>query len=149
MLVDTYTAYDMTMDIPPQLRCLFAGTVEERNDSYVIEVPKQELQTGSLQAGAMYRVALLSYPTDSEPTQSETETQRERRPQTPPVNEGEQRTVDIEDLGDQGDGLARVERGFVVIVPDTEVGERVTVEITDVGENVAFAEVVARGSSSE
>jgi predicted RNA-binding protein with TRAM domain len=149
MLVDTYTAYDMTMDIPPQLRCLFAGTVEERNDSYVIEVPKQELQTGSLQAGAMYRVALLSYPTDSEPTQSETEPQRERRPQTPPVNEGEQRTVDIEDLGDQGDGLARVERGFVVIVPGTEIGERVTVEITDVRETVAFAEVVARVSDYE
>ncbi|EMA11230.1 hypothetical protein C436_16140 [Haloarcula marismortui ATCC 33800] len=149
MLLETYTAYDMTMDIPPQLRCLFAGTVEERSDSYVIELPKQELQTGSLQAGAMYRVGLLSLPTDSEPTQSETETQRERRPQIPPVNEGEQRTVDIEDLGDQGDGLARVERGFVVIVPDTEVGERVTVEITDVGENVAFAEVVARGSSYE
>jgi len=152
MLLDTYTAYDMTMDIPPQLRCLFAGTVEERNDSYVIEVPKQELQTGTLQAGAMYRVALLSRPTDTESQQSETEPQRKRRSQgiqTPPVAEGEQRTVDIEDLGDQGDGLARVERGFVVIVPDTEVGERVTVEITDVRENVAFAEVVARGSSSE
>ncbi|MGB9934102.1 TRAM domain-containing protein [Haloarcula amylolytica] len=137
------------MDIPPQLRCLFAGTVEERNDSYVIEVPKQELQTGSLQAGAMYRVALLSYSTDSDSTQNRTQSESKPRSQTPPVNEGEQRTVDIEDLGDQGDGLARVERGFVVIVPDTEVGERVTVEITDVGENVAFAEVVARGSSYE
>ncbi|WP_049944559.1 TRAM domain-containing protein [Haloarcula marismortui] len=137
------------MNIPSQLRCLFAGTVEERNDSYVIEVPKQELQTGSLQADAMYRVALLSLPTDTESPQSETEPQSNRGPQEPPVTEGEQRIVDIEDLGDQGDGLARVERGFVVIVPDTEVGERVTVEITDVRENVAFAEVVARGSSSE
>jgi len=130
------------MNIPSQLRCLFAGTVEERNDSYVIEVPKQELQTGFLQAGAMYRVALLSLPTDTESQQNETEPQEDRGPQGPPVTEGEQRTVDIEDLGDQGDGLARVERGFVVIVPDTEVGERVTVEITDVRANVAFAEVV-------
>ncbi|MFD1687648.1 TRAM domain-containing protein, partial [Halobellus litoreus] len=49
-----------------------------------------------------------------------------------------------EDLGDQGDGLTRVERGFVVIVPDTEQGERVTIEITDVRKNVSFAEVVKR-----
>ncbi|WP_242493277.1 TRAM domain-containing protein, partial [Haloarcula hispanica] len=62
----------------------------------------------------------------------------------PPVEEGEQRTVEIEDIGDQGDGITRVERGFVVIVPDTDVGERVTIEITDVGQNVAFGEVVER-----
>ncbi|EMA31504.1 MULTISPECIES: TRAM domain-containing protein [Haloarcula] len=140
------------MDIPSQLHCLFAGTVEEHDDSYVIEVPKQELQAGSLQANAMYRVALLSHPTETESQQSETEPRRKRgsqEPQTPPVAEGEQRTVDIESLGDQGDGLARVERGFVVIVPDTEIGERVTVEISDVRANVAFAEVIARVRDDE
>ncbi|MEA5409862.1 TRAM domain-containing protein [Haloarculaceae archaeon H-GB2-1] len=31
-------------------------------------------------------------------------------------------------------------------MPDTEVGERVTIEITDVRENVAFAEVRERQS---
>jgi predicted RNA-binding protein with TRAM domain len=66
-----------------------------------------------------------------------------------PVEEGEERTVEIEDIGEQGDGITRVERGFVVIVPDTEQGERVTVEITDVRENVAFAEVVERRSYYE
>jgi predicted RNA-binding protein with TRAM domain len=50
------------------------------------------------------------------------------------------------DIGDQGDGITRVERGFVVIVPDTKETERVTIEITDVRENVAFAEVVERVS---
>jgi hypothetical protein len=39
------------MDIPAQLRCLFAATVEERDDSYVIEVPAQELRLGDLQQG--------------------------------------------------------------------------------------------------
>jgi len=34
----------------------------------------------------------------------------------PPVEAGETRTVEIEDVGDQGDGITRVERGFVVIV---------------------------------
>jgi predicted RNA-binding protein with TRAM domain len=52
--------------------------------------------------------------------------------------------VDIEDIGDQGDGVTRVERGFVVIVPDTKQGERVTIEITDVRQNVAFADVIER-----
>ncbi|OYR81860.1 deoxyribonuclease, partial [Halorubrum sp. E3] len=44
--------------------------------------------------------------------------------------------------GDQGDGIAKVERGYVVIVPETSVGDRVTVEIQQVRENVAFADVV-------
>jgi predicted RNA-binding protein with TRAM domain len=76
---------------------------------------------------------------------SSTDSQRERTPSAPPVDEGEQRTVEIEDIGNQGDGITRVERGFVVIVPETERGERVTVEITEVAENVAFAEVAERG----
>ena len=29
----------------------------------------------------------------------------------------------ISELGDQGDGITRVERGFVEIVPETEVGD--------------------------
>ncbi|WP_424005570.1 TRAM domain-containing protein (plasmid) [Haloarcula salina] len=137
------------MDIPTQLRCLFAATVEERDDSYVIEVPAKELRLGDLQQGETYRVALLSASTDDDTEQANTESQPERRPPKPPVEEGEQRTVEIEDIGDQGDGITRVERGFVVIVPDTDVGERVVIEITDVGESVAFAEVVERLSYYE
>lgn len=137
------------MDIPAQLRCLFAGTVEERDDSYVIEVPAKELRLGALQQGEMYRVALLSAPTDNDTEQTDTPSQPERRLPTPPVEVGEQRTVKIEDIGDQGDGITRVERGFVVIVPDTDVGERVIIEITDVGESVAFGEVVKRLNYNE
>jgi len=127
------------MEIPDQLRCLFTGTVEERNKSYVVEVPQNEVQPGET-----YRVALLPAPSTSEPEQSEGDLQSERGPVEPPVAEGEQRTVEIEDIGEQGDGITRVERGFVVIVPDTEQGERVTIEITDVRENVAFADVIER-----
>jgi len=35
-------------------------------------------------------------------------------------------------------------RGYVVIVPDTEVGDRATVRIENAKENVAFAEIVDR-----
>lgn len=130
------------MEIADQLHCLFSHSVEERDGSYVIEVPEQEIQLGDLQDGETYRVAVL--PTTDGSDKTDPEPERERGPQEQPVKEGEQRNVEIEDIGEQGDGITRVERGFVVIVPDTEKGERVTIQITDVNQNVAFAEVKDR-----
>ena len=144
------------MEIPAQLLCLFSATVEERDGSYVVEVPEQEVRLGDVQEHDTYRVALLpSSADDDDTTDTATATDTKAQPARdhgqpePPVEAGEQRTVEIENIGDQGDGITRVERGFVVIVPDTEQGERVTVEITDVRENVAFAEVVERVSYYE
>jgi len=137
------------MDISDQLQCLFSGKVEERNGSYMIEIPEQEIRLGDLEADETYRVAVLPSPTTSETNTTDADPQPQQASQTPPVEEGEQRTVEIEDIGDQGDGITRVERGFVVIVPDTKQSERVTIEITDVRENVAFAEVVDRVSYYE
>ncbi len=93
----------------------------------------------------------MSSPTQSEPEQTDqTETEsQQREPLEPPVEEGETREVEIEDIGEQGDGITRVERGFVVIVPDTKESERVNIEITNVRQNVAFAEVVERLSYYE
>ena len=132
------------MEISDQRHSLFSATVEEQEGSYVVELPKREVQRGDLQVNDVYRVAILSTPSTDSTDESKTHTRSESEESEPPVEEGERRTVEIEDLGDQGDGLTRVERGFVVIVPETEVGERVTVEITDVKENVAFAEVIKR-----
>jgi len=123
-------------------------------------VPKRELRLGDVDEGQSYRVAVLSSSTDSNegPQQEpEAETERDavaptdqRSSQThgslePPVEAGETRTVEIEDVGDQGRRHhARRERGFVVIVSGTDKGERVRIEITQVQENVAFADVVER-----
>ena len=137
------------MEILEQLTCLFSGKVEERDGSYVVEVPDQELRLGGLQAGETYRVAVLPTSAANEADDADATPESEQASQTPPVEEGEQRTVEIEDIGDQGDGITRVEREFVVIVPDTKESERVTIEITDVRENVAFAEVVERVSYYE
>jgi predicted RNA-binding protein with TRAM domain len=134
------------MEISDQLRCLFSASAEERDGSYVVEIPEQEIRLDNLQAGETYRVAVLPSPVTDDATETQVESPPEQAPQTPPVEEGEQRTVEIEDIGEQGDGITRVERGFVVIVPDTEQGEHVTIEITDVRENVAFADVVERVS---
>jgi len=49
--------------------------------------------------------------------------------------------VTIESLGDQGDGIAKIDRGYVVIVPGTRPDDEVTVEIENARENVAFARV--------
>lgn len=65
-----------------------------------------------------------------------------------PVEEGETYEVDIEDLGSKGDGIARVDN-FVVFVPETEVGERVEVEINSVGRKFAFGDVVERLGEAE
>jgi predicted RNA-binding protein with TRAM domain len=144
------------MDISDQLRCLFSAEVETRDDSYVIDVPARELELGELREDETYRVAIFRSPsTDGETADASGDEHEATTPQptrdrdpssppSPPVDEGEQRTVEIEDTGDQGDGLTRVERGFVVIVPDAEEGERVRIEIADVQENVAFADVVER-----
>ncbi len=132
------------MEIPTQLRCLFGGAVEQQDGTYLIEVPEREIDLGELQKGETYRVAVLGASATDDADQTPSDATRKRTPSTPPVAEGEQRTVEIEDIGDQGDGITRVERGFVVIVPDTERGERVTVEITEVAKNVAFAEVADR-----
>jgi len=127
------------MEISDEVLCLFSGVVEKRGDSYVIEVPDREVDLGQVAENNVYRVAVVN--SDERATESSPEKQSVP---TPPVAEGEQRKVDIEDIGEQGDGIARVERGYVLIVPDTEKGERVTAEVKDVQENVAFAEVVER-----
>ncbi|EMA46492.1 TRAM domain-containing protein [Halobiforma nitratireducens] len=126
------------MELSDDLLCLYSERVTERNGTYVIEVPKREVEVGDVQSGEVYRVAIVS---SESPTQNERDEQDDR-PQRPPVKEDDIREVEIEDVGDQGDGIAKVERGYVVIVPDTAVGDRVTVRVTEARENVAFTEVV-------
>ncbi|WP_252698858.1 TRAM domain-containing protein [Natronosalvus vescus] len=131
------------MEISDQLLCMFSGRIEERDGSYIIEIPEQELRLGDVDEGIPYRVAVLSTLDESiEKPQPEREPEQKESSLEPPVETGETRVVDIEGIGEQGDGIARVERGYVVIVSDTEKGERVRIEINQVQENVAFADVV-------
>jgi len=117
-----------------QLLCLFSSRVSASGDDHVVDVPRREIESGSLEPGECYRVALVR--TESGATDSPG-----GRPQ-PPVEPGEMRYVEIVDLGKQGDGIARVERGYVIIVPETTVDDRVKIEITDVEPNFAVGEVV-------
>lgn len=58
-----------------------------------------------------------------------------------PLNVGDTYDVSIEDVGREGDGIARVE-GFVVFVPSTKKGDNVKIKITKVSRRVGFGEVV-------
>ncbi len=58
-----------------------------------------------------------------------------------PVNEGEEYDVKIEDMGRDGDGIAKVE-GFIVFVSGAKKGDEVKIKITSTRRNFAFAEVV-------
>jgi predicted RNA-binding protein with TRAM domain len=60
----------------------------------------------------------------------------------PPVQEGGTYDVKIQDIGREGDGIARIEN-FVVFVPGTKVGDQVKIRITKVLRRVAFAETVS------
>jgi predicted RNA-binding protein with TRAM domain len=132
------------VEIPDMLRCLFSAEIKQRDGSFVIEVPKEEIDEGDITTEEIYRVAILPTSGQSQ-QQSRPQEQLDSRtetPQRPPVSEGEQRTVTIETTGDQGDGIAKVERGYVVIVPGTVPGDELEVEMQMVKQNFAIAEVV-------
>lgn len=63
------------------------------------------------------------------------------RPPSAPVEVGKVYEAKIEDIGREGDGLARIQN-FVVFVPGTKVGDQVKVRITKVHRRMAFGEVV-------
>ncbi|GAA0505849.1 Predicted RNA-binding protein, contains TRAM domain [Halorubrum aquaticum] len=148
------------VEITESLTCLFTAELEADGEGgYVVSVPKREIEHGAVTAGETYRVAVIERDrrgTDGG-TGTRTSSDSDGSPRSnggsagpgaghtasgPPVEEGEVRDVTIETLGDKGDGIAKIERGYVVIVPDAGLGDEVTVEITSVRENVSFASVL-------
>ncbi|WP_049926530.1 TRAM domain-containing protein [Halopiger goleimassiliensis] len=130
------------MEISEKLLCLFSTEVSAEEDRYVIEVPRQEVETGDIDPGEVYRVALISRAEADEEGEASAQPQSAPSEPQPPVDVGETRYVEIEDIGKQGDGIARVERGYVIIVPGADVGERVKIEVTEVKSNFAVGEII-------
>jgi len=124
-----------------ELLCLFNAELAEQDQSYRIEIPKREIDLGPIEAGEIYRAAVIQR------TTTETVEEQPASSKAPPVSEGDVRDLEIESMGDKGDGIARVERGFVVIVSDTKIGDRVRARITDVNDNVAFAKPMTSKSN--
>jgi predicted RNA-binding protein with TRAM domain len=66
---------------------------------------------------------------------------RDNRGSSAPLNEGEEYDVKIEDMGRDGDGIAKIE-GFIVFVTGAKLGDEVKIRITSTRRNFAFAEIV-------
>jgi predicted RNA-binding protein with TRAM domain len=144
------------MSVPDRLRCLFSARLERHEDSYVFEVPRSEVDRGSVTPGEGYRVALIETPTEEtggDGTGANTGGRQGRagdRPnRSPPVEAGDIREVTVETLGDEGDGIARIDRGYVLIVPGTEPDQEVAVEIETVRETFAIAAIVDESGGSD
>ncbi len=67
----------------------------------------------------------------------------EKKLKAPPVQVGDEIEVEIESVGEKGDGLAKKD-GFVLFVPDAKQGDRVRVRITRVLQRVGFAEIISQ-----
>lgn len=63
--------------------------------------------------------------------------------QSSPVKENQELEVVIDDIGSQGDGIAKLQ-GFLIFVPRSKIGERVSVRIVSVTGKFAVAERVVR-----
>jgi len=134
-------------EISDSLRSLFSAQIEEHDGSYVVDIPASKIEHDALAANETYRVAILASESSTGQKTQQEQHQSAAQETTPisdglPVDEGEVRDVTIETTGDQGDGIAKVERGYVVIVPGGQPGDEPTVEIEQVQENVAFASIV-------
>ena len=129
------------VSIPASLKAVISGTVTERNGEYVIELPPSEIELDGIRTGETYRVAIHEH---GEPNgdQQKAAPQRTSRPPEPPVQAGDIVDVTVEAVGDEGDGIAKVDRGYVLIVPGGRPGDELSVRVERVHENVGFASVV-------
>jgi len=129
------------MNLDAALLTVFSAEIEATDEGHAISVPEREVDLGDLQLGETYRVSIEATGEAAGVDQSA------HHPTTtegadPPVAVGETHEVEIDDVGEEGDGIARVGPGYVVFVPDAGLGDRVTIEITKAMENFAFGEVI-------
>lgn len=62
-----------------------------------------------------------------------------------PVKEGDELEVDIENIGEKGDGIARI-RGFIIFIPGTSRGDKVKIRVTKILKRVGFGELLEKVS---
>lgn len=136
------------VEIPDTLQSMFSAVVRSKDGTYTIEVPSSEVRHEAIRPGESYRIAVIEstggpFQVDQKSaSESVSKTVQPSDPPEPPVEEGEVLDVTIESVGDQGDGIAKVDRGYVLIVPDGQPGDEPTVRVEQVQENVAFTSIV-------
>jgi predicted RNA-binding protein with TRAM domain len=122
-----------------ELLAKFSEEVQYEEGQYIIEVPENEVEHGTVSPNEVYSVEIFPSGDSDDPEEdlaAPTE-DFESDPASALVDEGETYDVTITDTADDGDGIARID-GLVVLVPHTEEGDEVTVLIRDVRETYAF-----------
>ena len=59
-----------------------------------------------------------------------------------PVEVGKEYDVEIQETSRRGDGIARIE-GFVIFVPNTKIGDKIKIKVTNISRRFAEAEVLS------
>tara|TARA_A100001037_G_scaffold306718_1_gene354534 strand:- start:18119 stop:18508 length:390 start_codon:yes stop_codon:yes gene_type:complete len=118
---------------------LFFSTVESNEEFHFIKIPLQEFINSNLNEDELYRVLFLQ---KSPITNSSISSSLSPHSAKAPVNPGDVCEVTIEDIGSEGDGIAKVGLGYIIFVPKTDIGHKVKIKINTVAKKYAFAEVV-------
>ncbi len=71
-----------------------------------------------------------------------------RRYPPKPVKIGEEYEVDIKEMSQRGDGIARID-GFIVFVPQSRVGDHARIRVKRISSKFAEAELVERQKHEE
>ena len=58
-----------------------------------------------------------------------------------PVDIGKEYDIEIQETSRRGDGIARIE-GLVVFIPNTKIGDKLRIKITNISRRFAEAEVI-------
>lgn len=132
--------------VPNRLRALVTTEAKSQKGTLSVELPDELIEHDAIDPTEVYQIAVLATASKharsgSNQSASDSASRTSRRP---PVQEGETRTVTIDTLGDQGDGIARIEHGFVLIVSDAQPDDELVIEVESVQSNVAFATIVER-----
>lgn len=115
-----------------ELVCAFTTRVFKQDEDLVVTIPKSECRMNNISSGDTVKVVLLDQENTNNPVAKEDT--------STPVSEGDVLDVDVISVGNKGDGVAKIASGFVIFIPGGNVGETVTVEITEVAGSYAKAE---------
>ena len=120
--------------------CKYTARLERDGDRYVVEIPNREIDLGSLSPGDVCQVTvdLLEHGSEEDAAGGAPADE-----DGAPVTVGQRLTVEIDDVGQQDDGIARVGQGYVLIVPGSDVGDEVDVEVQHTNPTYGFAEILS------
>ena len=118
-----------------ELSYLFSSLVELDDESHFIKLPSQESPSFDIDTDTTYRVLFLPK------SPGETNTTPSHAPDAPVAIDATLEVL-IEDIGSEGDGIARIGPGYIIFIPKTDIGHKVKIKINSVTSRCAFGEVV-------